>query len=99
MDPEPASQPANSASLPKPAGDETKTPKLYVEVGTFKDESWANNAVDKLTQIGFHAVIVHKNLLWSQSYHVQVGPYTNQKDISEARQSLASQGFKAHPVN
>jgi hypothetical protein len=55
--------------------------------------------VDKLTQLGFHAVLIHKNLLWTQSYHVQVGPYTNQKDIAEARQSLSAQGYKAHPVN
>jgi cell division protein FtsN len=90
---------AKAAGQPKTGGVETKAPQLYFEVGTFKDETWANNAVDKLIQLGFHAVLIHKNLLWSQSYHVQVGPYTNQKDISEARQSLASQGFKAHPVN
>jgi len=87
------------ASQPKAGVNETKAPKLYFEVGSFKDETWANNAVDKLTQLGFHAVLIHKNLLWAQSYHVEVGPYTNQKDIAEARQSLASQGFKAHPVN
>jgi cell division septation protein DedD len=90
---------ASTPSQPKTGGDATKAPQLYFEVGTFKDETWANNAVDKLTQLGFHAMLIHKNLLWSQSYHVQVGPYTNQKDIAEARQSLASQGFKAHPVN
>jgi serine/threonine protein kinase/class 3 adenylate cyclase len=88
-----------TASQPKTGGDETKAPKLYFEVGSFKDETWANNAVDKLTQLGFHAVLIQKNLLWSQSYRVEVGPYTNKKDIAEARQSLASQGFKAHPVN
>jgi cell division protein FtsN len=97
--PQPAVEQANAASQPKTGGVEPKAPQLYLEVGTFKDESWANNAVDKLTQLGFHAVLIHKNLLWSQSYHVQVGPYTNQKDIAEARQSLAAQGFKAHPVN
>jgi serine/threonine protein kinase/class 3 adenylate cyclase len=88
-----------TSSQPKTGGDETKTPKFYFEVGSFKEETWANSAVDKLTQLGFHAVLIHKNLLWTQSFHVQVGPYTNQKDIAEARQSLASQGFKAHPVN
>jgi len=96
---QPAAEQANAASQPKTGGVEPKAPQLYLEVGTFKDETWANNAVDKLTQLGFHAVLIHKNLLWSQSYHVQVGPYTNQKDIAEARQSLAAQGFKAHPVN
>jgi serine/threonine protein kinase/class 3 adenylate cyclase len=80
-------------------GEATKTPKLYFEVGSFKDENWANNAVDKLTQLGFHAVLIHKGLLWSQSYHVEVGPYTNKKDMAEARESLASQWFKGHPVN
>jgi len=79
--------------------EENKAPKLYFDVGSFKDETWANNAVDKLTQLGFHAVLIQKSLLWSQSYHVEVGPYTSKRDIAEARQSLASQGFKAHPVN
>ena len=97
--PEPAIVQANTSTLLRTGGDDSKAPKLYFEVGTFKDETWANNAVDKLTQLGFHAVLIHKNLLWTQSYHVEVGPYTNQKDIAEARQSLASQGFKAHPVN
>ncbi len=97
--PEPAIVQANTSTLLRTSGDDSKAPKLYLEVGTFKDETWANNAVDKLTQLGFHAVLIQKNLLWTQSYHVEVGPYTNQKDIAEARESLASQGFKAHPVN
>ena len=63
-------QSSNLISAPKP-GSEIKTPKLYIEVGTFKDETWANNAVDKLTQLGFHAVLIQKSLLWSQSYHVK----------------------------
>jgi hypothetical protein len=101
--PEAAFQPvfesANSTYQLKTDAAGTKTPQLYFEVGSFKDQTWANNAVDKLTQLGFHAVLIHKNLLWTQSYHVQVGPYTNQKDIAEARQNLSAQGYKAHPVN
>jgi cell division septation protein DedD len=83
----------------KAAGNDPTAPKLYVEVGSFKDETWANNAVDKLNQLGFHTQLVHKNLLWSQSYHVQVGPYADRKGVEEAQKSLTSQGFKAHPVN
>ena len=83
--PEPAIVQANTSTLLRTGGDDSKAPKLYLEVGTFKDETWANNAVDKLTQLGFHAVLIQKNLLWTQSYHVEVGPYTNQKDIAEAR--------------
>jgi cell division septation protein DedD len=83
-----------TSTTPKGGAEEAK--KLYFEVGSFKDETWADNAVEKLNQLGFHAVVIHKNLLWSQSYHVEVGPYASQKDIAEARQSLALQGFKAH---
>jgi class 3 adenylate cyclase/cell division septation protein DedD len=97
--PEPVFADANATIHQIIGGDETKTPNLYFEVAKFKDESWANNAVEKLTQLGFHAVLIHKNVLWSQSYHVEVGPYTNQNDIAAARQSLAAQGFKTHPAN
>lgn len=91
---------ANSAVPSKVSSAEPKAPgKVYFEVGTFKDEAWANNAVDKLNQLGFHAVLIHKNRLWLQSYHVEVGPYTDQKAIAEAQQSLTSQGYKPHPVN
>ena len=96
---EPAVARVNPPSMEKPGGAESKTPDSYLEVGTFKDETHANQAVDTLSQLGFHTYLVHKNLLWTQSYHVEVGPYTNQKDIAEARQILASHGFKAHPVN
>jgi serine/threonine protein kinase len=97
--PEPALLPANPLSMPKAGGDGPKTIEFYLEVGAFKDETWADQAVDKLTQLGFHSVVVHKNILWAQSYHVEVGPYTDQKDITVARQSLAAHGFKAHLVN
>ena len=90
---------ASPASEQKTAESGPKSSPLYVEVGSFKDETWANNAVEKLKQLGFHAVLIHKTLLWTQSFRVQVGPYADAKDIDAARQSLAIQGFKSHPVN
>ena len=78
---------------------DSKSAKFFVEVGSFKDETWADSAVEKLTHLGFHAVVLHKNLLWKNSYHVQVGPYSNSMDASDARESLAAQGFKGHVVN
>jgi class 3 adenylate cyclase/cell division septation protein DedD len=90
---------ASPASEHKTADSEPKAPSLFVEVGSFKDETWANNAVDKLTQLGFHAILIHKTLLWAQSFHVEVGPYSDPKEIEAVRQSLASHGFKSHPVN
>jgi cell division protein FtsN len=97
--PDPVANAGNAAAQPKSVDSDAKTSKLYVEVGSFKDETWASSAVDKLTQLGFHAVLVHKNLLWVNSYHVQVGPYANKKDLAEAQKDLATHGFKAHPVS
>ena len=97
--PAPIVDTASVANQPDVTGADPKPLKLFVEVGTFKEQTWASSAVDKLTQLGFHAVLVHKNLLWVQSYHVQVGPYANQKELSDAEKDLATHGFKAHPVS
>jgi serine/threonine protein kinase len=97
--PDPALDRANPTSDQKATESRPKPPALFVEVGSFKDETWANSAVEKLTQLGFHAVLIHKTLLWTQSFHVQVGPYAGSKDIDAARQNLSSHGFKSHPVN
>lgn len=88
-----------SSSAPKAAASEPKPSPAYLEVGTFKQESWASSAVDKLAQLGFHSILIHKNFLWSQSYHVQVGPFADSKELTAAREKLASEGFKSHPVN
>jgi serine/threonine protein kinase/class 3 adenylate cyclase len=71
---------------------------LYLEVGSFKDPTWADNAVEKLRQLGLHSISYHKNVLWMQSYQVRVGPYANPQDLDEARQKLIAEGFKPHPV-
>jgi cell division septation protein DedD len=70
----------------------------YLEVGSFKDSKWADDAVERLSRLGYQAVSIHKTLLWMQSFHVQVGPYANTKDLEAAKQSLTSQGFKPHLV-
>jgi class 3 adenylate cyclase/cell division septation protein DedD len=95
--PDPAAERAKSATATE-ARAEGEPPSLYLDLGSFKDEIWANAAVEKLTQLGYHAVLQHKNLLWTHSFAVEVGPYTDPKDAEAARQSLAAQGFRAHPV-
>jgi len=95
---DPVVEQASPVSDTKKEGAEPKAPNLYLDAGSFKDETWANAAVEKLSQLGYHAVLIHKNLLWSHSYQVQVGPYTAAKDLDGARQNLATQGFKTHPI-
>jgi cell division protein FtsN len=71
---------------------------LFLEVGSFKDQTWADQAVEKLTQLGFQSSSVHKAKLWMQSYQVRVGPFADQAALEEARKNLVLQGFKPHPV-
>jgi serine/threonine protein kinase len=97
----PAPQPAAavSASSAQPATDKPASiAETYLEVGAFGDTHWADDAVERLSQMGFHAICVHKTLLWKQSYHVQVGPYTTSEQLDDAQQRLTAQGFKPRVV-
>jgi Protein kinase domain/SPOR domain len=106
--PTPAPAPAVLQPVPAPADPSSATPataKLesatdtYLEVGSFKDAKWADDAVQRLSQMGFHAISVHKTMLWKlQSYHVQVGPYATSSERDAAQQQLTAQGFKPHAV-
>jgi serine/threonine protein kinase/class 3 adenylate cyclase len=89
--PSTVSNPADPAARP--------TTHFFIEVASFKDQTWADNAVEKLTQLGFHAIVVHKTLLWAQTYHVEVGPYSDPKAIEAVRKNLASNGYKSRLVN
>jgi serine/threonine protein kinase/class 3 adenylate cyclase len=80
-----------TAGSPTPTG-------YFIEVGSFKDPTWANHAVEKLTQLGFQAISVRKNVLWVRSYQVRVGPYMDLKAFEVARLNLVSQGFKPHAI-
>jgi class 3 adenylate cyclase len=95
---EPAS-PADKSLPSKKAEVKPDSPEpVYLEVGTFKDAAWADNAVEKLVQLGFPAASVHKGHLWAKSYHVQVGPYADAKKMEAVEKRLESQGFKPHVV-
>jgi cell division protein FtsN len=107
--PTPASTPTAAASDPKSKPTSVTTganatvakpdsSASFLDVGSFKEPAWADSAVDKLTQLGFHAVSVRKVRLFMPSYHVQVGPFATPKDIEAAQQTLASHGFEAHVV-
>jgi cell division septation protein DedD len=65
----------------------------YFDVGKFRNMSRANEAVDKLGQSGFHAILVHSRFLWTNSYHVLVGPYSSPDEVETARYRLKSRGI------
>jgi cell division protein FtsN len=96
---QPAPAPTDSGSAAASAVKPDSTVETYLEVGSFKDAKWADDAVQRLSQMGFHAICVHKTMLWKlQSYHVQVGPYTTSSEADDAEQKLTAQGFKPHVV-
>jgi hypothetical protein len=66
----------------------------FLEVGKFRDAIWANKTTDKLTQLGFHATVVHRGRLWMNSYQVLVGPYGSEAEAELAHANLVSSGFK-----
>jgi serine/threonine protein kinase len=97
----PAPQPGApvSASSAQPTADKPASiADTYLEVGAFGDTHWADDAVERLSQLGFHAICVHKTLLWKQSYHVQVGPYTRSDQLDDAQKRLTEQGFRPRVV-
>jgi cell division protein FtsN len=95
----PASSAGNSQTgKQKPVDGKADPSQLYLEVGSFKESGWADKAADQLSGLGFHAITLHKNLLWMQSYHVQVGPFQSEADAEAAQKKLASQNFKSHLV-
>lgn len=72
------------------AGPSTK----FLEVGKFRDAMWANRTTDKLTQLGFHATVIHRGHLWMNSYQVLVGPYDSETEAESAHANLVSRGFR-----
>jgi PilZ domain/SPOR domain len=79
------------------AGNEASTSELYFDVGKFKNQSQAHIELDKLSQLGFPATAVQKGFLWTNSYHILVGPYSDEERAKATRQSLMSSGFKPRP--
>jgi cell division protein FtsN len=96
---QPAASPTDAGSAAASTVKPDSSAETYLEVGSFKDAKWADDAVQRLSQMGFHAICIHKTMLWKlQSYHVQVGPYTTSSEADDAAQKLAAQGFKPHVV-
>ncbi len=101
----PAAQPATPAApvtaAPEHTSDAASPAPLwepFLDVATFKDQSHADELIDKLSKDGFHAFSVQKSHFFVNSYHVEVGPFDTQHDIGAAQQQLAALGYKTRTV-
>jgi len=73
------------------------TRELYFEVGKFKNVLQAHDQTDKLAQLGFPATAVEKGHLWTNSFHVLVGPYPDEDQAKATHENLVTSGFKPRP--
>jgi hypothetical protein len=97
----PAAQPAAQSAVrteesgpANPGANAAATSELFFEVGKFKNPSQAHDETDKLAQLGFPVTAVQKGFLWTNSYHVLVGPYGDENHAKTTHDSLVSEGFK-----
>jgi len=70
------------------------TSELYFEVGKYKNQLEAHDETDKLAQLGFPVTAVQKGFLWTNSFHVLVGPYADEDQAKVTHENLVSNGFK-----
>ena len=94
--PEPLSslEPADRSHIQNASAENSgSSSQLYFEVGKFKNAVLANRASDNLAHLGFRATVVEKGHFWTNSYHVLVGPYGDDK-AEEIRKKLMSSSFK-----
>jgi len=73
------------------------TRELYFDVGKFKNQLQAHDETDKLAQLGLPVTAVQKGFLWTNSYHVLVGPYGDEGKAKVTQDALVSGGFKPRP--
>ncbi|HEY6467817.1 MAG TPA: protein kinase [Candidatus Acidoferrales bacterium] len=92
--------PLQPAQAPDTSSSDSKSmlPQPYLEVGSFNDQNWADDAVSQLTHLGFTAFSAHKTHLWMQSYRVEVGPFKTVAALEAAETSLEAKGFNPHAV-
>jgi len=79
------------------AGNIDLTRELYFDVGKFKNQLQANGETDKLAQLGLPVTAVQKGFLWTNSYHILVGPYGDEGKAKVTQDTLVSSGFKPRP--
>jgi outer membrane biosynthesis protein TonB len=93
---EPANQPGVHTEASR-ADNSGSTSEMYFEVGRFKNQWQAHDETDKLAHLGFPVTAVQKGFLWTNSYHVLVGPYGDEEQAKATHANLVSSGFKPRP--
>ena len=97
LDTTPTSAPASTPGIrteESRSGSTPSTLEMFFEVGKFKNPLLAHDQADKVAQLGFPAKAVHKHFLWTNSYQVLVGPYSDEESAKTTHDTLVSNGYK-----
>jgi cell division protein FtsN len=97
LEPAPAPVTAPASQPPADAVAKSQLAEPYLEVTSYKDQLLADETVANISKLGMHAFSVQKSHLWMETFHVEVGPFSNSTDMLEAQKELSAKGFKAHP--
>jgi PilZ domain/SPOR domain len=65
----------------------------YLEIGKFKEKPLADQATQRLSQLGFPATVIQRSRLFVKSYQVLVGPFASDPAAEAAHKDLSSRGF------
>jgi cell division protein FtsN len=90
---EPAPPPAPRAAAPdktKPVEKPAKAREVYLQVGAFKTEKQAEEALKKVLAKGFKARLMKEN---NQLFRVLAGPY-KESEVTLATKDLRAKGYK-----
>lgn len=87
----------SSAAMMNASPRRSSETETYLDLGKFKDELLARSIGSKLTGLGIHANIAQKGHLWTNSYHILVGPFDSDEDATRTRQRLTSLGYAPKP--
>jgi cell division protein FtsN len=87
-----SSRPTVSIEPSKIVGATMRSEK-YLEIGKFKEKPLADQATQRLSQLGFPATIMQRSRWFVKSYQVLVGPYGSDPEAEAVHKDLSSRGF------
>jgi hypothetical protein len=73
------------------------TLQMYFDLGRFKDGLLAHAMSDRVAQLGLRTTVIQKGHLWTNSYQVLVGPYSNEEEETRIQNDLFSHGYRPRP--
>ena len=90
---------ATGAPVVTPTAASVAQPSFFIQVGSFGEQSNAENLKARLAPLGENLVSINESLISGNTfYRVRIGPLTNIEQADEVVNSLASLGITEHQI-